>query len=202
MWTVSAALLGSLLLAPFALNVQAAGASAQPLQQAIDLYEREARLLNRQAHLGSLTGYSLAAWKLFDAPPLRSKGQPLLVHVWSVHCKPCVREMPALVGLFRGLSHERSVRVLLISEDQPAELHEYVNAHRDQLPPVEHYILSRDSPLRASLQETSQPLTLLLDPQLVVRQAFVGPIADRRNELFSAVSRLCRILGSACRLRP
>ncbi|MFO0575834.1 MAG: TlpA disulfide reductase family protein [Polyangia bacterium] len=202
MLTASASLLLGLLLMPLALAGSAADAPAGPsLQQRIDVYEREARLLNRQVSLGLLTGYTPTRWRLTEAPPIRPRGQPLLVHVWSVHCKPCIREMPALANVLHDLSQERAVRVLLLSEDAPADLRAYVDEHGRDLPAVEHYILTRDSPLRASLQETSQPVTLLLDPQLVVRQAFVGPVVDRRNELFSAVGRLCRSLGTVCR-RP
>ena len=39
-------------------------------------------------------------------------------------------------------------------------------------------------------------MTLLVDGNLVVRQAFVGLVSERRNELFAGASRLLRSLAA------
>lgn len=62
------------------------------------------------------------------------------------------------------------------------------------LPPVEPARSTSDA-LRRALETERQPVTLLLDEKLVVRQAFVGSIGNRR--LGAAIERLLAASRSA-----
>ena len=197
-YIVSTARLGAALVA-VALAAGPRASHAEPaeeiaaLNQKLSVYSREQKLLHARLSLTGLARVDPSALRFADAP-LRSNGRPMLVHLWSVHCPPCLKEMPALAQIMSHLYEESELRAVFIAEDLPGELAEYLRASAAQLPKVEHWMSGSASSLRIELRDTSQPLTLLLDGNLTVRQAFVGSLADRRNELYSTVSRLLRSL--------
>lgn len=74
------------------------------------------------------------------------------------------------------------------SQDEKKWLDFIQRQRADAIPNLVH--LKADGLLRAGLQDRRQPLTLLLDAQNVVRQAFVGALITRRTELTDAIDRL------------
>ena len=164
------------------------------LNQRLGNYAREQRLLHARLSLESLGRIDPATQRLWDSR-LHSGGKPMLVHLWSVACGPCVREMPALRQMMEHLQREAPLRVVFISEDLPDALANFFQAQaKERLPNVEYWMSGPSSAMRIDLQDNGQPMTLLVDGDLVVRQAMVGPLTERRNELYSAVSRLLRNL--------
>jgi hypothetical protein len=103
--------------------------------------------------------------------------------------------MAALRPIMAHLQAESGLRVVFIAEDLPGPLTDFLRTHAAGLPEVEHWASGPSSNVRIELHDTGQPLTLLLDANLVVRHAFVGPLTERRNELYSTASRLLRSLS-------
>ena len=172
------------------------------LAQRIDQLESESHLLSRKVVLDSLLSIQPTPLSYDKVPPLGSHGQPLLVHLWSIHCPPCVKELPALAATLKHLREVTPIRIILIAEDSLDSLDSLGDALRsfdEVIPRVELYAAGPASELRSTLQKVSWPATLLLDDQLVVRQALVGTLGARRNALFSAVLRLCASLRASCR---
>jgi thiol-disulfide isomerase/thioredoxin len=168
-------------------------------QQRVEALEAESRLLQRRVTLDALVSFQLDPFLARSEPPLSAKGEPLLVHLWSVHCPPCVKEMPELTRLFERLRALSPIRVVLVSEDSLESLADYLRQHGASLPLAEYFAVGLASNLRTSLQNAPLPTTLLLDSHMVVRQAFVGPFMHRRSELYTAVARLCGNLSAPCR---
>lgn len=164
------------------------------LSQKLGTYSREQKLLHARLSFDSLARVDPDTQRIRDAR-LHSGGRPMLVHLWSVSCGPCVRELPALRQIMMHLRVETGLRVVFIAEDLPDALADFVRAHRTELPEVEHWMSGPGSGMRIDLHDNAQPMTLLLDGNLVVRQALVGLLGDRRNELFSGASRLVRSLA-------
>ena len=104
--------------------------------------------------------------------------------------------MPLVLRLF---AHVRTLaaREVMLAEDRPDVLRDYLRDHHELLDAeqVPLFVLPPASEMRADLGDATQPLTLLLDANLVVRQAFIGPLAERRSELLSAIDRLARCPG-------
>lgn len=163
--------------------------ASSPVRQADD----EAALLHRRLDLSTLTRYHRAqkSWQPLRLPPARL----YVVNLWGVHCAPCRAEFPLLRNVARAWQAQKDVVFLYVADpplDSPAE--EVVRFWQElgaQLPDADP-LRSRDDGLRATLDNPAQPITLLLDSQLVVRQAFVGAIGDR--PLGTAITRLLRVL--------
>lgn len=151
----------------------------------------ETSLLHRRLDLRGVRAFdsSKNKWGSFKIEDRRL----FLVHIWAVECKPCVAEMPLLKSIARGWKADPSVQVVFISETIDAKLlHEFwFQTARDRVPDAP-LTQSTDERIRDVLETGKQPLTLLLDRDLVVRQAFVGPLTERTTELTEAMSRLLR----------
>ncbi len=179
--------------------------SGGSLAQRIEVIEKQDRLRHRTLRIDQLSSIQLQPFRWQSASSLSAHRSLLLVHVWSVHCPPCVKEMPELQRMLARLQAENRVRVAFVSQDTPDELREYFQTWQAQLPiarKYEFYLAGSDSQLQTSLQSSALPLTLLVDSDMVVREAFVGPIVGRGNELFSMVRRLCRSVGTDCQPNP
>ena len=107
-----------------------------------------------------------------------------------------MRELPALRQVMAHLRLETKMRVVFISEDLPSDLTAFLKTHGGELREVENWLSGPSSGLRIDLHDSGQPMTLLVDGNLVVRQAFVGLVSERRNELFAGASRLLRSLAA------
>lgn len=157
---------------------------------AASLYMSESHLLHRRVSLGGLSRLEPRSQRFSDSS-VGASGRPLIVHVWSTSCAPCVQEMAALQGLIARLRKDTKLRVVLLAEDNQADLLAFLHRHKDEMPEAELYAISTDHRLRTDLgNNRTQPLTLLLDSDMVVRQAFLGSLLNRRNDLASAAQRL------------
>lgn len=198
MWTVKGlALLGVLLLADAARADGGAGDGrssqcAQELEQVVRLRTSESSLLHRRLPSRALARFNPRTGAVSEGA-IRL-GDPLtLIHIWATHCQPCVEEMPTLLRLFEGMQADRPLRILLVAEDELSRLIPYAAAHLRSHSGVELATLSPESGWREHLGERGLPLTLLIDRDRVVRQAFVGSLKERRNELISALEQLSRL---------
>lgn len=188
-------------LIPWLLQLAALSVPIQPAQR-IDQLEKESRLLSRKVVIDSLLSIQPAPFSYEKTPPLQAKGRPLLVHLWSIHCPPCIKELPELAATLKRLRDVTPIRIVLVAEDSldsMDSLGESLRRFDAILPGTELYAAGPNSELRSTLQVASLPTTLLLDDQLVVRHALVGLLGERRNDLFSAVLRLCTSLHASCR---
>lgn len=157
------------------------------------LADAESGLLHRRLNLSTLNRYHRGQkiWLPLRLAPARL----YVVNLWGVHCAPCRAEFPLLRNIARAWQSQKDVQFLYVADpplDSPAE--EVVRFWQElaaQLPDADP-VRSRDDSLRQELDNQAQPITLLLDAQLVVRQAFVGAIGDR--PLGTAITRLLRVL--------
>lgn len=204
MWTVSRrSLLAGLTLSalPRAGHAATAGDDLAALNQKVNTYSREQKLLHSRIYFDHLARIDPAGQRVTDGR-LHTSGHPLLVHLWSVDCHPCINEMPVLRQIMSHLQIETGIRVVFIAEDLPTALADFLRSQQVELPNVELWVSGPSSNVRIDLHDTSQPMTLLLDGSLVVRQAFIGQLSERRKELFAGVSRLLRGLSTNLRLSP
>ena len=155
--------------------------------------ELEVSLLHRRIDLRGV--------RVFDAPKnswgsFKSEDRRLLLlHLWAVECQPCVDEMPLLRNIVRGWKDDPSVQIVFISEtlDEKVLREFWFQSARDRVPDLP-LIQSADDRIRDVLGTGKQPVTLLLDRDLVVRQAFIGSLTERTQELTGSMSRLLRAI--------
>ena len=159
-------------------------------QRELAVRRQEAALLHRKIDLRGAR--LLRAGQAIDVQP--PVAHLLIVHIWAVECPPCIEELPILRRIAESLGRMSQVKIVLISETTDlATLNRFINAHQNDMPRVEQY-QSIDERLRSSLQNNSQPTTLLVDALGVVRQAFLGSLKHRRSEFVDAISRMSRAL--------
>lgn len=163
---------------------------AAPLEPEAKLREAEANLLHKRLDLGSIVEWRLSegAWKPLTVPPARV----YVVNLWSVHCAPCIAEMPLFAKLVRGWSgDEATVRFLFVadppSDTNVAELERFWGKPPVEMPATAPCRTTNER-LRDGLGVGMQPLTLLLDEHFVVRQVFAGALGTRA--LGAAIERL------------
>lgn len=179
----------------------ASGAPSPGGATVVEALNAEGSLLHRWLDLGSLVCWDrrTRSWQ----PLARPTERLLVLNLWSAHCPPCVAELPLLRRMAAAWSREREVRFLFVADPphdtEAAEVVEFWSAHAAAVPDADPCRSTTDK-LRAALDNGSQPLTLLVDPEGVVRQAFIGAVQGRG--LASAMERLLKVLGpSAHRLR-
>lgn len=183
-----ALMLGALAGAP---GPAAAADSEVGIPAAALLAEREGALLHRRIDLSAVRLWSRAThgWRPVGASPARVT----VLNLWSIHCQPCLAEFPLLKRIVDGWRGRADVRFLFIadppSDTSAAELAAFWDRSLQALPDVDPGRATTDA-LRRSLESELQPITLLLDEKLVVRQAFVGAVTGR--SLGTAIERLLR----------
>lgn len=156
------------------------------------LREMEASLLHRRIDLSSVKQWDVgrAVWKPLSLPPAKL----MVVNLWSVHCKPCLEEMPLMRKIVQGWQGTRDVQFLFITDPphdtEEGELEAFWRQPSVELPDV-HPCRSSDERIRAALKIGIQPITLLLDERFIVRQAFVGNIGNRN--LAASMERLLSV---------
>lgn len=164
-----------------------AGSPAALQAQELTLRQQESQLLHRKVELAGLR--RLDGAKVVAETPV---ARVLIVHLWAVECRPCIEEFPVLRPILDSLRPLTQVKAVLVSETADlAKLQGFLRDNRALLPNLPQY-QSGDDRLRASLQNSAQPTTLLLDERGIVRQAFLGSIRHRRSELADAVRRLLK----------
>lgn len=171
-------LLGEVLAAACMLMVLR-GALAQPSTRLVERSLRHLRLdLNE-----------VRQWE-DDRPSSRrlsTKKPWLVVHLFSLDCPPCLEELPQLKPLFQRNMPDIEFALVLETLDLQ-RIRDFLQKEAGRLPDVDLY-LSTDRRLRSTAQIgiDTVPLTLVLDQQLVVRQAFVGSLKDRMSQLKAAL---------------
>lgn len=144
------------------------------------LREVEANLLHKQLDLSGVSVWNTTTktWRPLSVPPAKV----YVVNLWSVHCQPCIAEMPQLARIVHGWKRTPEVQFLFIA-DPPRETEAEEVEHFWQAPPVELPAVmperSTTERIRNILGITTEPLTLLLDEHLIVRQVFAGTIGAR-----------------------
>jgi hypothetical protein len=112
-----------------------------------------------------------------------------------MHCGPCINEFPLLKNLVEGWRNKPEVQFLFIadppSDTTEAELVAFWTKSQAALPRVDP-ARSTLSLLRNLLESDSQPITLLVDENLIVRQAFIGAVTERA--VGRSMERIMRVL--------
>lgn len=178
----------------FSLAVIAGNANSLASAAETDLRTVELSLLHRRLDLGGVRALDAKTGRW---SPLRVEGARLLVvHLWAVECSPCTAEMPLLKNIARGWKNEPGVQIVFVSEtlDEKVLRDFWFKTNRDRVPETP-LTQSIDNRIRDTLDTGKQPLTLLLDQDLVVRQALVGSLTERSPELTTSMSRLLRALN-------
>lgn len=174
------------------LSAPVASAEPSPTGQPEELLlcRQESLLLHRRIDLSMLRVQRGQAF----APVEPQTSRLLLIHLWAVECKPCLDELPTLQSFFSAQSQDPRVKVIIASETRDqAKLLDFIKQHRGWFPNTPLYQVADDT-LRSSLQNFSQPLTLLVDDRGSVRQAWVGSLRSRKSELVDAVGRYLKTL--------
>lgn len=98
-------------------------------------------------------------------------GKVVLVNFWATWCKPCEDEMPAMQRLYRTLA-DGDFELLAVSvDDDPQVVSDF--AERLQLDfPI---LLDPDAEVAHAYQTYRYPETLLIGPDGVVVERFIGP---------------------------
>lgn len=155
--------------------------------------DAEAALLHRRLDLSTVRQYSRTqkSWLPLVLPAARI----YVVNLWGVHCAPCRAEFPLLRNIQRAWHDKKDVAFIYVAdpplESMPDEVLRFWQDGKDALPDADP-ARSQDEALRRQLGNDAQPITLLLDAQGVVRQAFVGAIGDR--PLGAAIARLLSVV--------
>lgn len=122
-----------------------------------------------------------------------------VLHFWADYCTPCRAEFPWLKELAREFSQKLrgQVQLVFISDTASSEtMAQFADQNQAILPWGDgpHY-LDTDRRLQQLLGNGLAsgvmpiPTTLICDP-LIVRQAIIGPLVQRRNDLRGAIERL------------
>ncbi|MFO0579799.1 MAG: hypothetical protein U1A78_37980 [Polyangia bacterium] len=120
----------------------------------------------------------------------------LFVHLWSVTCVPCVRELPFLAMMITKYKRLFGNRVdfLVMSYDETQKIDSFINSLGDRAPQNLYRFSMMD--VERSLGTITLPMTLFVERnQLVVRQAFVGSIDTRESEVKPSLERLADLLA-------
>lgn len=168
-------------------------------------------LLQTEFHLIShrLTPSNFEELMLWDAKKRSWQAQPpghvvvqsriMVLHFWAEYCAPCREEFPFLKKLAREFSQKLrgQVQFLFVSDSSSSEtMALFADQNQAILPWGEspHY-LDTDQHLQQLLGgglpsgRVPLPTTVICDP-FIVRQAIVGPLMQRRNDLHGAIDRL------------
>lgn len=169
-------------------------AGADPTTE-LQLREVEASLLHRRIDLSGVKQWERATddWHALSLIPKKL----YIINLWSVHCVPCKEEFPLLRKMVEGWRSQKDVKFIFIADPphdtEEPELTKYWRAEAAQLPD-EDPCRSTDERIRNMLDSGLQPITLLVDEHLVIRQAFAGAIGKRNIAL--AIQRLLSSLRS------
>lgn len=132
-------------------------------------------------------------WKKLEELP---NAPVLFVHLWSVTCKPCVKELPFLAELIKKYQpiFGKKVDYLIMSLDEPAQIESFLAKLGNRAPSHVYQFVPED--VERSLGTMSLPMTLLVErDRLVVRQAWLGSIDTREDELKPGLERLVELVS-------
>jgi thiol-disulfide isomerase/thioredoxin len=118
----------------------------------------------------------------------RSSAKLFVLHLWATWCKPCAQEFPRLKQMFPDGRLGEAQLVLVAVQSPEEELRAFLKQNIAGIPRTPHFI-DANGALQRALNLSKLPITLLVDRQWVVRQAFYGSVAERRQELMESVER-------------
>lgn len=179
---------------------------SEQLDVEVEYRRRELRLLHfplDRAALRTLLIWDSRRDVLRDARPgeVVDDSTPVMVlHLWATWCTPCKEEFPIWreVGATLDAQHKGRVRIAHVAmQNDSAGMARFVGEMQDRLPfPLNHFDRNERLADRLKLvdKQLNLPLTLILDQDRVVRQAFIGPISQRRQELVDSIARLMRLV--------
>jgi peroxiredoxin len=128
--------------------------------------------------------------RLGGAEPVRLadlRGRVVLVNFWATWCRPCEDEMPAMQRLYETLGGS-GFELLAISVDEDPAL---VEGFRDRLGLTFPILLDPDQRVARGWQTFRFPETLLVGPDGVVVERYVGP---KEWDAVAYVDRIRRLL--------
>lgn len=135
--------------------------------------------------------------------PAETAAPVLLVHLWADWCKPCRDEFPLLRDFAPALAARYRGRVQFVYVavgTGASELEAFLTANKGRMPEAPLFLDLSEKGISAPLRERSArgelslPITLLLDDQRVIRQAFIGSLVNRRAEVAESVERLWQLV--------
>jgi peroxiredoxin len=112
--------------------------------------------------------------RLGEGPPLALAdvaGKVVLMNFWATWCKPCEDEMPAMQRLYRALG-DSDFELLAVSVDDDPQL---VSDFAERLQLDFPILLDPGAEVAHSYQTYRYPETLLIGPDGVVVERFIGP---------------------------
>lgn len=204
------------LLLHIAVFMQLSTAPVDQVSIELETRRRESGLLHMALDKTALR--TLSVWEpqtdaLRDIRPgeAADDGSPVLIlHLWATWCVPCKEELPlwGAVGQHLTARHKGSVRIVHVAlQNDSTDMASFVSQIQGKLPAPIRYV-DRNEVLKARLRQAfgnnqpPLPLTLVLDSGRVVRQAFLGSIYDRRQELVDSTARLLRLIREQDAARP
>lgn len=127
---------------------------------------------------------------------LSSHSPLLVVHLFSLDCPPCLREIKHLQRLFQQNTPETEFAMVLETLDAN-RIRQFKIDYKEQFPDVDLYISTNRRIRDASqLGVENVPITLLLDRDRVIRHAFVGILTHRQEEFLAAIVNVRDALGA------
>lgn len=158
--------------------------------------DKESALLHRRIVLDGIERYDEArqTWEAFSPRPAKV----YVVNLWTTYCEPCKKEFPFFQRLVRGWQNRTEVQFLFVadppqetSEDDVAQYWKKNAAFLPQTAPLRSTLPS----LRRAIENDSNPITLILDENWVVREAFVGAIETR--PIGRSIERLLQVVAGS-----
>lgn len=155
----------------------------------------EQQLLHRRLSFGHLRLWdnNLHAFR----PPLPTEQVPsasvTVVHIWADYCAPCIKELPWLRELVPRVETSDVRFIFLTETNAPGNMDKFMQRFQSELPKVDRQYQDTSEQVLRMLSFRRLPMTLLLDEHMIVRQAFIGSIVPRRNELIQGIDRLLAV---------
>jgi len=187
------------------LVLSALAASAQVQSSSLVVQAAEVFLLHRGLAPSALQGLRIwdnlaADWRVPNPGEIPARPPVTVVHLWAHYCLPCIAELPQVARWASRLNQESrgAVRVMIVAEstDRAAMQAKWAVLGRTMPSTLALY----QDPTGALFDDLAKtlpatrtpglPLTLVLDDTLTVRQAVVGSLPSRMNELTDGIRRL------------
>jgi len=158
--------------------------------------DSEAALLHRRLDLVPVRQWHRGEdrWRPLELPVAKV----YVINLWAIHCRPCLAEFPQFRNITAGWKSKPEVQFLFVAdppnETSESEVVAFWKKNQAALPDADPARSSSDA-LRRGLDNDQEPITLLLDENLVVRQAFIGGIGSR--PLGRAIERLLQLVSAS-----
>lgn len=142
--------------------------------------DQESSLLHRKIDLSNCQRWDRTdrRWVPYSLRPAKV----YVVNLWSPICKPCRDEFPQFRSMANGWRSHPEVQFVFLSDPPDlatkADVAKYWQEHQAELPDGDP-VRTDTSVVRDTLGTARNPITLIVDENLIVRQAFVGAIGDR-----------------------